>query len=434
MENSCKKKNGFTLIELLVVVIIIGVLASIAVPGYFRSREKSQAAEALSVLGTLVNAEQSYALLHNGNFTSDFSDLDIDLTQGNTLPNNEVLRLKNFDITLSEEIANLVNTAYVRADRVKNNNSIYSLYKCMDSSTVLCIDRDNTDNVTCEMLGLDTAQKSADPCGGVPNDASGCGLLSGFWATATGTCYESAEERCSAVSGSLQGGICKFVDNDFSKPNQILDAGMACYGNKAGSHTRDSNGSITSASGITFTIQNASCYKPIINNGGVCYGNTKDGCSESIINGGLCQAAITEGCFGVTINNGGVCNSGTGSVKACYFATVNAGGTCEGTADQGCYGSTINEGGICRGGDVGHDACKNSVINSGGICIGKGLRSCREVVLNEGAIFVAHDSTSGLNAIYNGGCCISCNPDTSYCPSDRQCSVSSAEKERYCAM
>ena len=49
-------KKGFTLIELLVVVLIIGILSSIALPQYQNAVRKARTAEAISTLGSLVNA------------------------------------------------------------------------------------------------------------------------------------------------------------------------------------------------------------------------------------------------------------------------------------------------------------------------------------------------------------------------------------------
>jgi len=45
------KKSGFTLIEIIVVLIIVGVLASIALPRLFSTIELSRSAEALTNLG-----------------------------------------------------------------------------------------------------------------------------------------------------------------------------------------------------------------------------------------------------------------------------------------------------------------------------------------------------------------------------------------------
>jgi len=55
------KQFGFTLIEMMIVVVIIGILASIALPGYQAYVQRGKAAEATSTLAALrVQMEQHY--------------------------------------------------------------------------------------------------------------------------------------------------------------------------------------------------------------------------------------------------------------------------------------------------------------------------------------------------------------------------------------
>ena len=57
-----KTSSGFTLIELMVVVAIIGVLASIAVPGFMRNARNAKSTEARVQLNRIYSASRTYIL------------------------------------------------------------------------------------------------------------------------------------------------------------------------------------------------------------------------------------------------------------------------------------------------------------------------------------------------------------------------------------
>lgn len=79
------KKKGFTLLELMIVIIIVGILASLALPRFITATKKAKESEARGLLGAIRSSQLRYYVEHNNAYhvdadLSDGSGLDIDIT------------------------------------------------------------------------------------------------------------------------------------------------------------------------------------------------------------------------------------------------------------------------------------------------------------------------------------------------------------------
>ncbi len=68
--------GGFTLIELLVVVLIIGILAAMALPQYFKAVERSRMAEAVTLMDSIVKAQRR-KFMQTNRYANKFEGLDV---------------------------------------------------------------------------------------------------------------------------------------------------------------------------------------------------------------------------------------------------------------------------------------------------------------------------------------------------------------------
>jgi len=91
-----RDERGFTLIELLVVIIIIGILATIAIPVFLAQRDRAQEAAAESDLRNLAAEATAYAANNDGDYT------------GMTVP---VLSADPYNFNGTEGVQTVVDTA-----------------------------------------------------------------------------------------------------------------------------------------------------------------------------------------------------------------------------------------------------------------------------------------------------------------------------------
>ncbi len=100
MKNNRNCKFGFTLIELLVVVLIIGILASIALPQYQKAVDKAKFTRYQVLVKSLGDARRRL-FLATGEWAHRFDELDVELPGEVqsiiSLPNNSVGQVATFD-------------------------------------------------------------------------------------------------------------------------------------------------------------------------------------------------------------------------------------------------------------------------------------------------------------------------------------------------
>ena len=77
--------SGFTLIELLIVMVIIGILATIAIPKFASSKEKAMLTAMKADLRNLATQQESYSIQHS-TYTTSFPATLYTVTAGVTGP------------------------------------------------------------------------------------------------------------------------------------------------------------------------------------------------------------------------------------------------------------------------------------------------------------------------------------------------------------
>ena len=73
------KKKGFTLLELMIVVIIVGILASLAIPRFIDAMQKARQGGAASMLGVIRSAQMRYFAEFEA-YTATLTSLDTTMT------------------------------------------------------------------------------------------------------------------------------------------------------------------------------------------------------------------------------------------------------------------------------------------------------------------------------------------------------------------
>ena len=158
--------GGFTLIELLVVVLIIGILAAMALPQYFKAVERSRMAEAITIMDSIVKAQRR-KFMQTNHYATKFEGLDVSpkgatgrtyFTKGDPTTGAGG---NGFEITILRPSFEF---GYVRVERMFNGRASdaslqyqYVLHRYYQNDNVTCYGNNQAGRELCaDFCGIDT--------------------------------------------------------------------------------------------------------------------------------------------------------------------------------------------------------------------------------------------------------------------------------------
>jgi len=109
-----KDNDGFTLIEVITTIVIVGVLASLALPRFGGAIERMRATEGVQILTALLGAQRAYEI-ETGAYATALADLDVEIPHADNFsvgtitvandPNNvaEIDRTGGYTLSIDED-------------------------------------------------------------------------------------------------------------------------------------------------------------------------------------------------------------------------------------------------------------------------------------------------------------------------------------------
>ena len=146
--------GGFTLIELLVVVLIIGILAAMAMPQYFKAVERTRMTEAVTLMDSIVKAQRRKYMQTN-HYAREFEGLDVSPkgASGHTyFPKGE--DRNGFGVYLMNDFGVVAGTHCAVGDCSRYSYSLTRYYK---SDNITCFGGNEASRELCaDFCGIDT--------------------------------------------------------------------------------------------------------------------------------------------------------------------------------------------------------------------------------------------------------------------------------------
>jgi type IV pilus assembly protein PilA len=116
-------KKGFTLVELIVVVVIVGILASVAIPMMSSSINKAKKSEGVAGLGTIRTAARLYAAENNGTYPAGLANINSYVTTADL--NGKYYAGSDYGLATNVAYANNANSGNVSMNVVDGNITGY---------------------------------------------------------------------------------------------------------------------------------------------------------------------------------------------------------------------------------------------------------------------------------------------------------------------